>query len=130
MPTDDGSFGAGTETAAGLKALAGKALELVRTRASLIALEVEVEQARAVKALLYAAAGLMAAFMATTVLVVLAVASLWDSPYRVALMFALAIGLLLAGLALAGQARQSVLATPRPFQATLEALANDITVMK
>jgi len=119
-----------SEATTGLKVLAGKGLALVRTRASLLALEVEVEQARVVKTLVYAAAGLMAAFMATTVLMVLAVASLWNSPYRLPLIFALSIVLLLAGLAFAWRARQSVLASPRPFEATLEALAGDLAAMK
>ena len=130
VSTGDGSSSAASEVPPGLKALAGMGLDMVRTRASLIALEVEVEQARLVKTLVYAAAGLITAFMASTVLMVFVIASLWSSPYRLPLIFALAIGLVLAGLTFGWQARQTLLASPRPFEATLDALAGDLVAMK
>lgn len=114
----------------GLKALADTGLDIVSTRARLFALEVEIEQRRVLKSLIYAAAGLMAAFAATTVLVVFVIATLWDSPYRLYLILSLLICTLLAGCAFVWRAKQSVLASPRPFEATLDALARDLAAMK
>src|SRR3954469_8916991 len=111
---------------AALLSLGRTLLGTVRTHADLLALELTQEQHRLAQLALYGGLALLSLALCLELLVVGVVAWSWDTAYRwpavvgITLLFAAGAGA--CGLVAARRLR----AAPRPFEATLAALADDL----
>jgi uncharacterized membrane protein YqjE len=112
--------------AAALLALGRTLLAVLRTRGDLLVVELVQEQRRLMQLALYAGLALISLALCLQLLAFATVAWFWDTPYR------WPVAGCLAGLCAAGAALCAVLvlhrlrAGPRPFEATLMALATDL----
>lgn len=107
-----------------LRSLAATLVALLRTRAELLATEIEEERVRLLQLLFWAAAALFFLGVGVLLLVILYVAAFWDS-YRIPAIVALAVIFLAAGAGMAIGVRNRMYARPRLFSASLDELARD-----
>lgn len=115
---------AGAGIVQSLRSLAATLVALLRTRAELLATEIEEERVRLLQLLFWAAAALFFLGVGVLLLVILYVAAFWDS-YRITAIVALAVIFLAAGAGMAIGVRNRMYARPRLFSASLDELARD-----
>ncbi|HET9404140.1 MAG TPA: phage holin family protein [Burkholderiales bacterium] len=115
---------AGAGIVQSLRSLAATLVALLRTRAELLATEIEEERVRLLQLLFWAAAALFFLGVGVLLLVILYVAAFWDS-YRIPAIVALAVIFLAAGAGMAIGVRNRMYARPRLFSASLDELARD-----
>ena len=115
---------AGAGIVQSLRSLAATLVALLRTRAELLATELEEERVRLLQLLFWAAAALFFLGVGVLLLVILYVAAFWDS-YRIPAIVALAVIFLAAGAGMAIGVRNRMYARPRLFSASLDELARD-----
>jgi uncharacterized membrane protein YqjE len=112
-----------------LRALASSLLELVETRLELVGadLELQAERLRLVAVLLLG--GVLFLALALVFVSVLAIAAFWDT-YRLAAIAAVAALHLAAGIGCLLWLRRLVRSGPRPFDATIAELRQDIARLR
>lgn len=120
-------------TAAGpapsFKAVARTVLEIARTRADLLRVELAQEQARFASLAMFAALAVVAIGVAAQLAAMLAVAWFWDTPYRMVAV-AGAVALFVAAAAACVAAFVVKLrAKPAAFESSLRALQDDIEAL-
>jgi uncharacterized membrane protein YqjE len=109
-----------------LKELGRTAIDILHTRLDLLVTEITEEQSRLAELLLYAAGALLCVFLAVVIGAVFVVASLWDTPYRLAATGAIAAVLVAAGAACAMLFVKKARAKPRLFSTSLDELGADL----
>lgn len=119
----------GTGLAARIRALTSSLLEIVQTRLELVGadLELQAERLRLLVALLLG--GLLFLALALVFLSVLAIAAFWDT-HRLAAIAAVAALHLTAGIGCLLWLRRLVRSGPRPFDATIAELRQDIARLR
>ena len=109
-----------------LKELGRTAIDVLHTRFDLLVTEIAEEQNRLAELLLYGALALLCLFLAVVALALFVLASLWDTPYRLPAIGAVAAVLVVAGAACTVTFVKKARAKPRLFSTSLEELGVDL----
>lgn len=109
-----------------LKSLGRSAVEALHTRLDLLSSELKEEQARITELLVIAILSLLCLFLAIVFAAFFVVVAVWDTPYRLWVIAALAAVLAGGAYALWQYFRREITGRPRPFHATLEELSADL----
>jgi uncharacterized membrane protein YqjE len=126
MATASGSESPTAGAFESLKELGRTAIDILHTRLDLLVTEITEEQSRLAELLLYAAGALLCLFLAVVIGAVFVVASLWDTPYRLAATGAIAAVLIVSGAACAILFLKKAKAKPRLFSTSLDELGADL----
>lgn len=111
---------------ASLKALARTLLDVLRTRLELLAVEGTQYQQWLAKLALLAALGLLSLVLSVQLAIGLLLALLWDTPYRLPAVAALAVLFAVCAVASAAVVVRALRAAPSAFSGTRQALAADV----
>lgn len=114
---------------ASLKALARTLLDVLRTRLELLAVEGTQYQQWLAKLALLAALGLLSLVLSVQLAICLLLALLWDTPYRLPAVAALAVLFAVCAVAFAAVVVRALRAAPLPFSGTRQALAADVAAI-
>jgi uncharacterized membrane protein YqjE len=109
-----------------LKALGRTAVEAVHTRLDLLSTELKEEQARITELMVIAVLSLLCLFLAIVFVAFFVVVAVWDTPYRLWIIAGLAAALTVIAAGLWASFRRQITGRPRPFNATLEELSEDL----
>ena len=112
--------------AAALLALVRTILDILRTRADLVVVELAQERHRLVQVVLYGALALVSMALCLGLLAFGAVAWFWDTAYRWPAVTCAVVSCATCTALCALLAARRLRARPRPFEATLAALAIDL----
>lgn len=121
---EPGAGEAGAGIVQSLRNLAATLVALLRTRAELLATELEEERIRLLQLLFWAAGALFFLGVGMLLLVLLLVAVFWES-HRIAAILVLAVFFLAAGIGMVIAVRDRMYARTRLFAASLDELAKD-----
>jgi uncharacterized membrane protein YqjE len=124
MPGTSGPAAPATGDA--LRALGTTALAVLRTRASLLGVELAQEQRRLVQLALYAGLALVSLTLCLQLLAFLTVAWFWDTAYRLPAAACVVVLSVSCSAVCAALLLRRLRAGPRPFEASLRALATDL----
>ena len=109
-----------------LLALARTMLDVLRTRAELLAVELAQEKARLARLAVRAGVALLSLCLCLQLLAVLAVAWFWDTPHRLAAVLAVGAVFALAAITACLMLWHELRSAPPPFAGSLQALSADL----